>query len=307
MEIVKALSKDVGPVLLTGFSGFIGPYVAEALVAEGLPVVAVVRRRTAESDVIAQRQGIDLVVGDLADGDFLAGLKIRPSSIVHLAANSGRRGETFGVLHHDNVLGTAQLLHFARSRGCHKFIHISSVSVHGEVDISPLSASHASHSPSPYGETKLMAERYLKDGGQGMDIVALRLPGVLGPNAPQHLLSSLIIKALAGDEITMHHAESLFNNVVHVSDLSRFIVQLAGEERDPAFDAFPLASRDPIRMRDLVDLVKLRTGSTSRVQEVPSSASNFFIDDSHARSVFGYTSMTTRDAIARFVDFYETY
>lgn len=307
MEIVKAFSKDVGSVLLTGFSGFIGPHVAEALIAQGMSVVAVVRRRNSECDAVAQRLGIDLAVGDLADRDFLAGLKTHPSSIVHLAANSGRKGESFDVLHRDNVLSTAQLLHFAKRRGCGKFIHISSVSVHGEVDISPLSASHASHSPSPYGETKLMAERYLKDGGQGMDIVALRLPGVLGPNAPQHLLSFLIIKALAADKITMHHAESLFNNVVHVSDLSRFIVQLAGEERDPAFDAFPLASRDPIRMRDLVDLVKLRTGSTSRVQEVPSRASNFFIDDSHARSVFGYTSMTTRDAIARFVDSYHKY
>jgi len=303
---MKVLTKDVGPVFLTGFSGFIGPHVSKALIDHGMSVVAVVRRRTAECDAIAQNQGIDLVVGDLAHGDFLAGLKIEPSSIVHLAANSGLEGELFDVLYRDNVLSTAQLLHFARSRGCIKFIHSSSVSVYGRIDVSPLGTSHSSKSPTPYGKSKLMAEWYLKDGGCGMDIIALQLPGVLGPNAPQHLLSSLVKKALAGDEITMHHAESPFNNVVHVSDLSRFIVQLTSKDRDANFEAFPLASRDPIRMRDVVDLVKLRTGSSSHVKDVPSDTSNFFIDDSHARSVLGYMSMTTHDAIVRFVDFYQS-
>jgi len=300
--MVKAIVKDVRPVLLTGFAGFVGPHVAEALIADGMSVVAVVRRRTAECDAAARRQGIDLVVGDLADGDFLTGLKTHPSSIVHLAANSGRRGEPFDVLHRDNVLSTAQLLHFAKRRGCDKFIHVSSVSIHGRVDISPLGTSQTSHSPTPYGKTKLIAERYLQGSGHGMDIVALRLPGILGPNAPQHLMSSLIKKALAGNEITLHHAASLFNNVVHVADLSRFIVKLATQGRDAGFDAFPLASRDPILMRDVFDLIKLVTGSHSSLREVPSSEANFFIDDSHARSVFGYTSMTTREAIVHFVD-----
>ena len=302
---VKVLPKDVGPVLLTGLSGFIGPHVGEYLVAHGLAVVAVVRRRTTECEAFAELQGIDLVVGDLTDAKFLGALKTQPSSIVHLAANSGRKGEDFDTLYRDNVLSTAQLLSFAKRSGCEKFIHISSVSVHGRVLSSPLSAAHGSEAPTSYGKTKLMAEEHLKRCGHGVGIVALRLPGVLGPKAPPHLLSSLVTKAVAGDEVTMHHADSLFNNVVHVSDLSRFIVQLLSERLNAAFDAFPLASSKPIRMREGVELVKLQVGSTSPVREVPSMESSFFIDDSRARSVFGYTSSSTSEAIARFIKYYD--
>ena len=301
---MKTSPNEVGPILLTGFAGFIGPHIAGALISEGHSVVAVVRRRTVESDAIAQRLGVGLVVGDLADADFLDGLSISPSSIVNLAANTGGKGEHFDVLYRDNVLSTENLLHFAKQRGCFKFIHISSVSVHGRVDGGLLDRAQASHSPTIYGKTKLMAELCLKDGGKGINIVSLRLPGVLGPTAPQHLLTTIAEKALSGAEIEMHHAESLFNNVVHVDDLSRFIVHIVGKERKSDFVAFPLASLDPIRVRDVVNLVKLRTGSASRVCEVTSSESSFFIDDSYARSVFGYESMRTRDAIARFVDSY---
>lgn len=301
---MRTNSHKVGPALLTGFAGFIGPHIAEVLISEGHSVVAVVRRRTVESDVIAKRLGVGLVVGDLADGHFLDGLRILPSSIINLAANTGARGEYLNVLHRDNVLSTKNLLHFAKQRDCFKFIHISSVSVHGRVDGGLLDRAQASHSPTVYGKTKLMAELCLKDGGSGINIVSLRLPGVLGPKSPQHLLTRLVEKAISGTEIEIHHAESLFNNVVHVDDLSRFIVHLVDKEGKSDFVAFPLASRDPIRMREVVNLVKTRTNSTSRVCEVTSSESSFFIDDSYARSVFGYESMRTRDAIARFVDSY---
>jgi len=298
----KLALNEARTVLLTGFGGFVGPHVADALVAQGLSVVAVVSRPTSENYRVAQLKGIELLVGDLADEGFLHGIEVEPTSIVHLAANAGRRGEPLDVLHKDNVLSTALLHQFARSRGCRNFIHVSSVSVHGRVNVSPLNRSTASCTPSPYGKSKLMAEQYLQASNYGASIVALRLPGILGPNAPQHLISSLVEKAFTGDEIALHHTASLFNNVVHVSDLSRFIVKLAIKERDSGFDAFPLASRDPIPMRDVFDVIKLMTGSHSRLRELPSSEANFFIDDSHARSVFGYTSMNTRDAIAHFVD-----
>ena len=298
----KLAMNEARAVLLTGFGGFIGPHVADFLLAQGLSVVAVVRRPTPENYRVAQLKGIKLLVGDLSDEGFLHGIEFEPASIVHLAANTGRRGESLDELRKDNVLSTALLHQFSRSRGCGNFIYVSSVSVHGRVNVSPLNRMTASRSPSPYGKTKLLAEQYLQASSSGASIVALRLPGILGPNAPQHLISSLVEKALAGDEISLHHSASLFNNVVHVSDLSRFIAKLAITERDSGFDAFPLASRDPIPMRDVFDMIKLMTGSDSRVREIPSSEPNFFIDDSHARSVFGYTSMNTRDAIAHFVD-----
>jgi len=192
-------------VLLTGFGGFVGPHVADAFVAQGLSVVAVVRRPTSENYRVARLKGIELQVGDLTDEVFLHGIKIEPASIVHLAGNTGRGGEPFDVLHKDNVLSTELLHQFARSRGCRNFVHASSISVHGRVNVSSLNRSTASCSPTPYGKTKLMAERYLQASNSGESIISLRIPGILGPNAPQHLISSLVEKALAGDEIALHH------------------------------------------------------------------------------------------------------
>ena len=302
MKLLGISKSTNGSVLLTGFSGFIGPHVSRALIEQGIHVVAVVRSLNRRSEAISQQQGIDLEIGDLADANFVAGIETKPFCIIHLAANSGRTTSDTADLYRDNVLSTVNLLELAANRNCSKFIYASSVSVFGEIAVSPLKRSNVPQASSPYGRSKLMAEDFLRSRGSGIGRVALQLPGVLGPGAPNHLLTSLVRKAIQGDEITLWNGNSLFNNVLNVSDLSRFIVKLALKASDPTFDAFPLASSDAIRMKEVVELIKLRAMSSSPVREVSLKKKSFFIDDEYARSVFGYESLTTREAIAQFVD-----
>jgi len=242
------------------------------------------------------------MVGDLADANFVSGIPIQPFCIVHLAANLGRQMDDNLSLHRDNVLSTVHLLELAKSRGCRKIIYASSVSVYGDCTTSPLGRTSAAQARSPYGRSKLVAEQHLMNTGSGIARLALRLPGVLGPSAQEHLISGLVRKAIQGDQISFWNGDHLFNNVVDVTDLSRFIAKLAIDTHDLTFDAFPLAARDPIPMREVVELIKLRVKSNSLVTEISSNNSSFFIDDRYARSVLGYESMTTRSAITHFVD-----
>ena len=108
-------------ILVTGSTGWLGGKLCEALVARGVNVVGLARRKT-EIDGL-----MGCVMADLSTGkglEFLSTLRI--DCCVHLAAVAGW-GELADCLE-VNVQGTRRLFDALLAGGCTRFVGASSIS-----------------------------------------------------------------------------------------------------------------------------------------------------------------------------------
>ncbi len=110
-------------VLITGANGFIGGRLAERLAhQEGARVRAMVRR---SSPVVGET-----IIGDVTDADAVSRAAAGCDVVIHCAARQGSGG-TLDDFRRVNVEGTLNLLGAAQKGNVARFIHISTINVHG--------------------------------------------------------------------------------------------------------------------------------------------------------------------------------
>ena len=101
------------------------------------------------------------IEGDVRDGEALARAIAGAEVVFHLAASVGNaRSIAYPMEDADiNVMGTLRLLEAARHGGVRKVVFSSSAGIFGELKTLPIREDHAVEPDSPYGATKLGAEK----------------------------------------------------------------------------------------------------------------------------------------------------
>lgn len=164
-------------ILITGATGHAAWAMAAAFVADGYRTRALVRSPEKGAEVAAA--GCEAVIGDLTDGESLSRAVDAVDVVVHAAAYGGPDWDQATSV---NVDGTRLLAEAALRGGIRRFVHISTISAHGEpqpdglTEDSPLAPEHPDI---PYVATKARAELALdKVREQGLETVVLR-PGAI--------------------------------------------------------------------------------------------------------------------------------
>jgi nucleoside-diphosphate-sugar epimerase len=165
-------------VLVTGGTGFLGSHLVEALVEEPGCEVFVLVRDPSKRRWLEGVDGVRLLAGDLENVPVLpAGL----SCVYHLGGltKTLRPSEYYTV----NRDGTANLLQaLERQSGRLRFVHLSSLAAVGPS--SPgrgVSEDDEPRPVSPYGESKLEAEKEVLRYQDRFSVVLLRAAAVYGP------------------------------------------------------------------------------------------------------------------------------
>ena len=166
----------IGVALVTGVSGHPAGVMADRLRAGGLEVRALVRTPD-QAEAAAQRRLV-LVPGDLTAPESLRPAVAGVSVVVHAAAYVGADPGPAGQV---NVAGTRWLAEASLHAGIERFVHVSSMSVHGEPqpdglrEDSPLrpDAAHPYVASKAWAELELTAAR-----SRGLPVVILR-PGAI--------------------------------------------------------------------------------------------------------------------------------
>lgn len=293
----------VAPVLVTAADSFVGYRLVTDFAASGIPVVGTFRggvsglpRNVVDDELVTYLQV------DLADPSGLGTLARSWRGVVHLA--SRQRDDAVGTLtfKRDHVDSAVNLFSALSGFKQGHLVVASTVSVHGSVPGGVLSARTPCGSSHPYGATKLKVEELAQRMWQGRSSSCVRLPAVVGAGAVNNLLARLLELARRGDLVEIQSASSKFNNLVHVQDATNFVRRLL-EGSQVGHHAFPIASAEPIEMRSVVRAVTQLTQSASNVVEVDETVVEpFYICDREAREKLGYTSLTTMEAITRFID-----
>lgn len=156
-------------IALTGASGLVGSHIAAGLVARGVDLKCGLR----ESSSTQWLDGLDYQRSEfhLERAENFAPFVDGVDTVIHCAAiTRAARNRQFVQMNAD---ATRALAHEAVRAGVRRFVFVSSLAARGPDE---------SNGPdSPYGHSKLIAERALAELQGKMEIIILRLGGVYGP------------------------------------------------------------------------------------------------------------------------------
>lgn len=212
-------------ILVTGASGFIGGFIVNEALKEGMEVWAAVRRNSSREYLTDRRiKFIEL--------DFSSENALREQLnghafdyVVHAAGVTKclRQEDFYNV----NTLGTMNLVNAILSLDMplKRLIYISSLSVFGAIkEREPHEEITDSDTPRPntaYGWSKLKAERFLETTKAELPFVILRPTGVYGPREKDYFLMAKSIKRHVDFAVGRKRQDITF---VYVKDVARAVL-----------------------------------------------------------------------------------
>ena len=170
-------------ILVTGGAGYIGSHTVRQLGEAGYEVIVYDNLSTGSAKALLNGS---LIVGDLADelSLSLAFAQHNFDAVLHFAASISVPESVANPLDYyaNNTRNTLNLLRCCQKFGVNKFVFSSTAAVYGEPQENPVSESCATNPINPYGCSKLMSERMIRDYGfsSNFQYVILRYFNVAG-------------------------------------------------------------------------------------------------------------------------------
>jgi UDP-glucose 4-epimerase len=232
-------------------------------------------------------------------------------TVFHLAASVGnKRSIDNPVLDSKiNVIGTVNVLEACRKAGVRKIVVSSSAGIFGELHQLPISEDHPVEPDSPYGASKLAAEKMCLAYAKlyNIEAVALRYFNVYGPNqrfdAYGNVIPIFVFKMLRGEPITIFGDGDQTRDFISVTDVVQANIK-ASETRGLS-GAFNIASGTRITINDLVARLSDLVPGEHEVgygPVRPGDVRDSLADISAAREAFGFEpSVTMADGLAEYV------
>jgi nucleoside-diphosphate-sugar epimerase len=243
-------------VALTGASGYTGGRLLEALRARGDEVAVLVRPQSVSDRVrsLASR----VVEGVLGDVAAASGLVEGADAVVHVAAVYRTAGHPDSYYREVNVVGTERLLEAAARTGVRRFVHTSTVGVHGHVERPPADETAPLAPGDIYQATKAEAERLALDfhRRRGVPVAVVRPGAIYGPGETRLLK---LFRAIARGRYAIVGTGRTFYHPVFIDDLVDGFL-LALDRPEAVGESFLVCGPSYVSQTDLAALVAKHTG-----------------------------------------------
>jgi UDP-glucose 4-epimerase len=258
-------------VLVTGGAGFIGSHLVEELVRRDARVTVVDDFSTGpSSNLAAVIDQVDLRTVDLRSDDLRPLLAEQAFDVVfHLAANANlplsvaEPRKDFDL----NVLATFNLLEAMRDAAPQtRLIHTSTAAVYGEGVRMPLREEDPTVPVSPYGLSKLSAERYVALYAQLYRLRAsiVRLFSAFGPRLRKQVVYDLMRKIHENPhELFIYGDGTQVRDFNHVSNVVEALLVVA-ERAGPEGEVYNVAAEEPVAIRELARRICEQVGVEPR-------------------------------------------
>lgn len=273
-------------ILICGGAGYIGSHVNKQLNVEGYQTVVF------DNLIYGHKEAVkwgNFEYGDLGNIDMIEHIfrKYKIDAVFHLAAYA-YVGESMlepEKYYHNNVVNTLNLLHIMKKYECNKIIFSSSCATYGEPEKTPVTEDMPQHPINPYGVTKLMVERILKDYSKayGLRFVVLRYFNAAGADPdgeigeshnPETHIIPLTLDAASGErkDIRIFGTDydtpdgSCIRDYIHVYDLATaHLLALHYLEQGRQSDFFNLGNSCGTSVLEVINSVKRITGREFQV------------------------------------------
>lgn len=242
--------------LVTGAGGYVGGAVVKELLSQGVNVRAMIRRR--EQAQALSAMGVEVAVADLLDEQAVRTAVSGCSRVVHIAALFRQGGVSAKRFSEVNVTGTQILLDASIAAGVSRFIHCSTVGVHGHIEFPPANEESPFNPGDFYQRTKLDGERLVRSYFERGDLhgAVIRPAMVYGPH---DVRTMKLFKMLANGTFVYVGSGDALVHFVDVRDLARsFFLALQNEELKN--EVFIVAGETSLRLKEMNNLISTLMG-----------------------------------------------
>jgi UDP-glucose 4-epimerase len=314
-------------ILVTGGAGFIGGHLAERFLELGYDVTVldnldpfydVARKQdtisTHRQVAEGTRADYAFIEGGIRDADLVSDLVSDADYVYHHAATAGVREsvERPTEYHSVNVDGTLTLLEAARETTLDRFVLASSSSVYGDAPSVPYEETDPTAPISPYGASKLAAERYTAayHKSYGLPTVALRYFTVYGPRMrPDMAISNFITRCLDRQPPVVYGDGTQTRDFTFIDDIVTVNERLLSTDAADG-EVLNVGSTDRIEIQTLAETVRDAVAPTMDIQYGDRHAADN--DHTHAsvakaRRLLGYEpAYTVREGVEETVAWYKS-
>jgi len=304
-------------ILVTGAAGFIGAYVARALLERGAAVVGLDNfndyydPRLKRDRVGALCPTLDLRTLDLADKPALDALfaQIKPRHVIHLAAQAGVRYSLQNphAYLHSNWAGFLNLLEACRHGGVEHLVYASSSSVYGRNAIAPFAETQAVNQPlSLYAASKASNElmAYCYAHLYRLRCTGLRFFTVYGPWGRPDMAPLLFSRSiLAGRPIEVFNGGKMRRDFTFIDDIVAGVLGAwqhppADNGTDPPCVIFNLGNHRPVELEHFIAVIERAAGRRAQRIDKPMQPGDMVETSAaveRAQATFGFEPRVTID------------
>lgn len=312
-------------ILITGGAGFIGSNLIDSLLKDNLNIKITcldnfdpfydpkVKKSNIKTHL--KKSNYTLVKGDIRN---LNRVKPKLSKyydvIIHLAAKVGVIPSLQDPMSYTdvNVVGTQNLLEFARQSHCKKFIFASSSSVYGINPHVPWNENESILKPiSPYASTKISGELlgHVYTQLYNFQFISLRFFTVYGPRQRPDLAIYKFAKLISeGKPITMYGDGGTKRDYTYVDDIISGIIASLDYSKS-MYEIINLGNNEPVKLYQLIKILEKVLGKKATINKLPQQPGDVpltFADISKAQNILNYQPKTSLpDGIQKFVEWFK--
>ena len=291
-------------VIVTGAAGFIGSQLTETLLKQGDEVIGIDEFNDYYDPALKRKNvahlhwfpGFELIEGDIQFLDWQT-LLLDVEVVYHQAAQAGVRaswGQGFRAYTERNINATQVLLEAAKdAKHLKKLVFASSSSVYGDAETLPTHEKIPPQPVSPYGITKLAAERLcgLYQKNFGVPFVALRYFTVYGPRQRPDMAFHKFFKSILQDEAIPIYGDGLqTRDFTFISDA--VAANLAAATVPEAVgEIFNIGGGSRVVLKEVLDTMEEIVGKPikrNHIEKAMGDARHTAADVSKAQRILGY-------------------
>ncbi len=196
---------------------------------------------------------VELVRGDIANPTVVEKAVEGVEQVFHIAAVFRTAGLPEKVYRDVHVKGTEHLLNMSLKYSVKRFVHCSTVGVHGHIEKSPANESYRFKPGDVYQKTKLEGEQKALQFGRetGLPVTIIRPCAIYGPGDMRLLklfrMASKKVVFLLGSGENLYH-------MVYIDDLINALLMVS--ENDKAIgETFIIGGEESLSLNKLIDLI----------------------------------------------------
>ncbi|MDY6900499.1 MAG: NAD-dependent epimerase/dehydratase family protein [Cyanobacteriota bacterium] len=290
--------------IVTGAAGFIGSHIAETLLKRGEEVIGIDEFndyydpffKNKNVTFLQTYDNFELIEADIQFIDWNSLLK-DVDVVYHQAAQAGVRaswGQGFRFYTERNISATQVLLEAAKdAKNLKRLVYASTSSVYGDAETLPTSELICPKPVSPYGITKLAAERLcgLYQKNFGVPFVALRYFTVYGPRQRPDMAFHKFFKAVIDDEAIPVYGDGLqTRDFTFVSDAVAANLA-AATVGDAVGEIFNIGGGSRVVLKEVLETMEEIVGKPikrNHIEKAMGDARHTAADVSKAKKILGY-------------------
>lgn len=251
---MNSLSADTPITLVTGATGFSGRHLVRALVADGVRVRVVVRSSARARELLPP--DVEVVEGDLAAPATAGRAMPGVQTVYHLAALFREAKHDDSEYRKVNVEGSRRLLDAAVACGVRRYVHCSTVGVHGHIASPPGDEQTAYDPGDVYQVTKLEGEQLALSYRDRLPLAVARPTAIYGPGDTRLLK---LFRMVARRRFPLLGGGENYYHTVYVDDLVRGL-RLLGTHPAAVGEVFILGGERYVKLSELAAMIARAAG-----------------------------------------------